>query len=115
MGYSGTLVAGVWLGNDDGALTKRASGGNLPVEVWSRFMKRPGGPPLRRPAAGRAWKQLSPAPVGDPNFEAAPPMAASAQILALASLATRLEPARWWASPSCPRPGPPPPAAPARS
>ncbi|HEY8382313.1 MAG TPA: PBP1A family penicillin-binding protein [Microvirga sp.] len=39
VGYTGSLVAGVWLGNDDGDPTKRVSGGNLPVEVWSTFMK----------------------------------------------------------------------------
>jgi penicillin-binding protein 1A len=39
IGYTGSLVAGVWLGNDDGDPTKRVSGGNLPVEVWSTFMK----------------------------------------------------------------------------
>ncbi|ACL62259.1 transglycosylase domain-containing protein [Methylobacterium nodulans] len=38
VGYSTSLVAGVWLGNDDGEPTKRVSGGNLPVEVWNRFM-----------------------------------------------------------------------------
>ncbi|SCY49171.1 penicillin-binding protein 1A [Microvirga guangxiensis] len=39
MGFTGNLVAGVWLGNDDGALTKRVTGGNLPTEVWHNFMK----------------------------------------------------------------------------
>ena len=39
VGYTSHLVAGVWLGNDDSSPTKKASGGNLPVEVWSRFMK----------------------------------------------------------------------------
>ena len=39
VGFSGNLVAGVWLGNDDGALTKRVTGGNLPTEVWHNFMK----------------------------------------------------------------------------
>ena len=39
VGYTGALVAGVWLGNDDGEPTKKATGGNLPVDVWSRFMK----------------------------------------------------------------------------
>ncbi|HYC25153.1 MAG TPA: PBP1A family penicillin-binding protein, partial [Roseiarcus sp.] len=39
VGYSSYLVAGVWLGNDDGSPTKKTSGGNLPVEIWSRFMK----------------------------------------------------------------------------
>ena len=38
VGYTGRLIAGVWLGNDDNSPTKRASGGNLPVEIWSRFM-----------------------------------------------------------------------------
>src|SRR3712207_3984553 len=39
VGYTGSLVAGVWLGNDDSSPTKRVTGSNLPVEVWSRFMK----------------------------------------------------------------------------
>ena len=39
VGYTGRLVTGVWLGNDDASPTRKASGGNLPVEIWSRFMK----------------------------------------------------------------------------
>ena len=39
VGYTSHLVTGVWMGNDDSSPTKKASGGNLPVEVWSRFMK----------------------------------------------------------------------------
>ena len=39
IGYTSYLVAGVWLGNDDNSPTKKVSGGNLPVEIWSRFMK----------------------------------------------------------------------------
>jgi penicillin-binding protein 1A len=39
IGYTSHLVAGVWLGNDDNSPTKKASGGNLPVEIWSRFMR----------------------------------------------------------------------------
>ena len=39
VGYTSYLVAGVWLGNDDGSPTKKVSGGNLPVEIWSRFMQ----------------------------------------------------------------------------
>ena len=38
VGYTGHLVTGVWLGNDDNTATK-ATGGSLPVEIWSRFMK----------------------------------------------------------------------------
>ncbi len=38
IGYTARLVTGVWLGNDDSSPTKKASGGNLPVEIWSRYM-----------------------------------------------------------------------------
>ena len=33
------LVTGVWLGNDDNSPTKKVTGGGLPVEIWSRFMR----------------------------------------------------------------------------
>src|SRR6202030_2153453 len=61
IGYTSHLVAGVWLGNDDNSPTKRASGGNLPVEIWSRFMQaaHQGVPP--QPFPGGVW-QGSPAP-----------------------------------------------------
>ncbi|MBV9456818.1 MAG: penicillin-binding protein, partial [Bradyrhizobium sp.] len=39
VGYTADLVTGVWLGNDDNSPTKKATGGGLPVEVWSRFMR----------------------------------------------------------------------------
>jgi penicillin-binding protein 1A len=39
VGYTGHLVAGVWLGNDDSSPTKKATGSGLPVEIWSRFMR----------------------------------------------------------------------------
>jgi penicillin-binding protein 1A len=39
VGYTSHLVAGVWLGNDDSSPTKKVSGANLPVEIWSRFMR----------------------------------------------------------------------------
>ena len=39
IGYTAHLVTGVWLGNDDSSPTKKATGGGLPVEIWSRFMK----------------------------------------------------------------------------
>src|SRR6202020_1196328 len=38
LGYTSYLVAGVWLGNDDTPPTKKVSGGDVPVEIWSRFM-----------------------------------------------------------------------------
>jgi penicillin-binding protein 1A len=39
IGYTSHLVTGVWLGNDDNSPTKRAVGGGVPVDIWSRFMK----------------------------------------------------------------------------
>jgi penicillin-binding protein 1A len=39
IGYTADLVTGVWLGNDDSSPTKKATGGGLPVEIWTRFMK----------------------------------------------------------------------------
>jgi penicillin-binding protein 1A len=39
VGYTSQLVTGVWLGNDDSSPTKKASGANLPVEIWSRYMR----------------------------------------------------------------------------
>ena len=68
VGYTCYLVAGVWLGNDDGTPTKKVSGGNLPVEIWSRFMK-----------AAHQGVPVAGLPLGDwrdadaPAFEPAPP------------------------------------------
>jgi penicillin-binding protein 1A len=39
LGFTGHLVTGVWLGNDDNSPTKKVTGGGLPVEIWSRFMR----------------------------------------------------------------------------
>ena len=39
IGYTANLVTGVWLGNDDGTPTKKVTGGSLPVEIWSHFMR----------------------------------------------------------------------------
>ena len=61
VGYTGKLVTGVWLGNDDSSPTKKASGGTLPVEIWSRFMK-----------AALAGEAPSPLPFGTAH-EAPPP------------------------------------------
>jgi penicillin-binding protein 1A len=61
VGYTSYLVAGIWLGNDDDSPTKKASGGNLPVDIWSRFMKaaHQGVPPMPLPGAGRAPEPLA--------------------------------------------------------
>src|SRR5207244_9905193 len=39
IGYTNNLVTGVWFGNDDNSPTRKATGGGLPVEVWTRFMR----------------------------------------------------------------------------
>jgi penicillin-binding protein 1A len=39
IGYTTHLVTGVWLGNDDNAPTRKMTGGGLPAEIWSRFMR----------------------------------------------------------------------------
>ena len=39
IGYTSHLITGVWLGNDDGTPTNHVTGGSLPVEIWSRFMR----------------------------------------------------------------------------
>jgi penicillin-binding protein 1A len=63
VGYTGHLVAGVWLGNDDSSATKKLTGGGMPVDIWSRFMKaaHQGLPMADLPGmAGRAY---DPAPI----------------------------------------------------
>ena len=65
VGYTGRLVAGVWLGNDDSSPTRKASGGTLPTEIWSRFMK-----------SALAGETPSPLPFGTAHAAPAPPPAA---------------------------------------
>ncbi len=71
IGYTSHLVTGVWLGNDDNSPTKKAVGGGLPVDIWSRFMR-------------TAHQGIAPAPlVGLADggwFNAAPPEPASAPV-----------------------------------
>ena len=62
VGYTSYLVTAVWLGNDDDSPTKKTSGGNLPVEIWSRFMKaaHQGVPVAALP--GGVWQSVPPNP-----------------------------------------------------
>ncbi|MFI4997958.1 MAG: penicillin-binding protein, partial [Hyphomicrobiales bacterium] len=39
VGYTATLVTGVWLGNDDNSPMKKVTGSGLPAEIWNRFMR----------------------------------------------------------------------------
>jgi len=76
IGYTAHLVTGVWLGNDDNTPTKKAVGGGLPVEIWSRFMKvaHAGTAPSALPGlADGFWQNAAPpAPVA-PAAGGAPP------------------------------------------
>lgn len=38
LGFTDTLVAGVWVGNDDNSPMKNVTGGDLPAEIWRDFM-----------------------------------------------------------------------------
>jgi len=57
IGYTSHLVTGIWLGNDDNSPTRKATGGGLPVEIWSRFMKvaHQGTVPVALPGLGGGW------------------------------------------------------------
>lgn len=54
MGYTADLVGGVWLGNDDGALMKKVTGGGLPAKLWHAIMvdAHQGLPPRTLPGLG---------------------------------------------------------------
>ena len=81
IGYTSRLVTGVWLGNDDSSPTKKASGGTLPVEIWSRFMKGAMGNEPPSPLPLGVWRAAPDygSPFGDDDEEVggnAPPVAA---------------------------------------
>jgi penicillin-binding protein 1A len=76
IGYTGHLVGGVWLGNDDASPTKKTTGGGLPVEIWSKFMKaaHQGVPVIGLPEVSRGPLTASLAPLfGNPSAPPRPP------------------------------------------
>jgi penicillin-binding protein 1A len=76
IGYTGHLIAGVWLGNDDNTPTKKLTGGGMPVDIWSRFMKaaHQGLPMADLPGmAGRTIDLAPPPPPPPPPPPAAAP------------------------------------------
>ena len=74
VGYTSHMVTGIWLGNDDNSPTRKAVGGGLPVDVWSRFMRaaHQGVAPTGLPGAGGGGSPITslfqsaaaPAPAG---------------------------------------------------
>jgi penicillin-binding protein 1A len=74
VGYTSRLVTGIWLGNDDASPTKKATGGGLPVDIWSRFMKTAlrGTAPAPLPGVAGGWFAAAlPQPFAIPNAVAA--------------------------------------------
>jgi penicillin-binding protein 1A len=67
----------VWLGNDDNSPTRRASGANLPVDIWSRFMREAlqSIPPVPLPAG--TWRGGGEAAPASANVETRAPAATS--------------------------------------
>jgi penicillin-binding protein 1A len=49
VGYSGALVTGVWIGNDDNSPLDGVSGGGLPARIWRDFMSQALGERAARP------------------------------------------------------------------
>jgi penicillin-binding protein 1A len=84
VGYTGQLVTGVWLGNDDGSPTRKTTGGGLPVEIWSKFMRtaHQGVPIAGLPGASRGFPSTDffppwsrpPADVPAPAARTPPPL-----------------------------------------
>ncbi len=58
VGFTGNLVAGVWVGNDDGAPMDEVTGGGLPARIWHDFMAaaHEGAPARPIPGIGSARK-----------------------------------------------------------
>jgi penicillin-binding protein 1A len=75
VGYTANLVTGVWLGNDDNSPTKKATGGGLPVEVWTRFMRtaHQGVPVAALPGGGGGFFSNFTTAQSGPSQQAAPP------------------------------------------
>lgn len=62
VGYTSHMVAAVWLGNDDNRPTKRASGSNLPVDIWSQFMQHAHSETPTAPLPGEEWVPVASVP-----------------------------------------------------
>src|SRR5262245_56265056 len=80
VGYTAHLITGVWIGNDDSSPTRKATGGGLPVDIWSRVMKvaHQGVPVAVLPGTGSGPAVLSSGPLAAifPQASAPPPASA---------------------------------------
>ena len=76
VGFTGNLVAGVWVGNDDGAPMDEVTGGGLPARIWRAFMAaaHEGAPvrPIPGLGSGRASSSFRPKITGEAPPRPAP-------------------------------------------
>jgi penicillin-binding protein 1A len=75
MGFTGDLVCGVWLGNDDNSPMKRITGGSLPAQTWRAFMQDALKDKPSRAPPGLERRTPSPQPSGETARVAAVPTA----------------------------------------
>ncbi len=72
VGYSGNLVVGVWVGNDDNSSLKGIHGGSAPAQIWGHFMRQALGEqaaPRPRPNPGGPVQPLDVPDLGDVPVE----------------------------------------------
>lgn len=71
IGYSGDLVVGVWVGNDDNTPMQGIRGGGLPARLWRQFMGEAvrGAAPPRRAEPVAPPEEADPDPAVGPVFE----------------------------------------------
>jgi 1A family penicillin-binding protein len=61
VGFTDTLVVGVWVGNDDHSPMRRVLGGTLPATIWKKFMEQANPAPSTQPVAQQQTDQPPPA------------------------------------------------------
>jgi penicillin-binding protein 1A len=80
VGFTSHLVTAVWIGNDDNSPTKKASGSNLPVDIWSRYMREAHKGIIPTPLPVKTWDGQSPVPTPAPVDDNANAAAAAGDI-----------------------------------
>jgi len=73
IGFNDSLVAGVWVGNDDHTPMNRVTGGSLPAAIWKRFMTEAATAMTRtQPPAAEAKQPTAEASPQQPATDASP-------------------------------------------
>lgn len=68
IGYTGTMVASVWMGNDDNSSSNRMTGGSLPARTWKLVMEQ-----ALKTQPSKAPPFVVPVPVNNRNVKPQPP------------------------------------------